>query len=407
MNHIINNMNKLSIQCKYKIDISNFNNIKFILNNNHKSTSIILTRLLYLKDEVEYMILLSLLKNDLYQTIFWVHELYYSGFEYDTFKLLHYIYLLFYAELNPKFHHYIIKRYHIFYDENESNYKNFDLIINIIINIIRFNYTFNVFIVYNILCCDYINYNPTPYKGRKPKFLENYESKFHTLLLAINKKDYFNMALCLKHLPIDSILYNVLIHYFINVENVNLYQDKLNELYNDYINNELNNCIITYIIYIIFICHVDQKDVNLKKIYHTINDDIKNYYISLSNYQDIKTYNILSQKRLYGVNDLLSIFHLSRDNLDKQLSLSKLITFHGYYFSSYSPLWNKILYDIDENWSYDHNNYQIIFTSEDIKEIFENGFNLEHDEQPLDIQNYAIKQFNQCTFHDLINCLSI
>ena len=170
---------------------------------------------------------------------------------------------------------------------------------------------------------------------------------------------------------------------------------------------ELNNCINKYIIYIIFICHVDKKDVNIKKFYHTINYEIKNYYISLSDYQDIRTYNILCQKRLYGVNDLISIFNLSRDNLDKQLSLSKLIAFHGYYFSSYSPLWNKILCDIDENWSYDHANYQIIFSSEDKKEIFENGFNLEHDEQPLDIQNYAIKSLKLCTFHDLLSCLSI
>ncbi len=407
MDHIISNMNKLSIECKCKINISSMNNIKLKLNSHNKPTLIILTRLLYLKDEVEYMVLLSLLKNDLYQAIFWVHELFYSGFEYETFKLLHNIYLLFYSELNPKFHDYIIKRYHSFNDENESNYKNFDLIINIIINIIRFKYTFNVFIVYNILCCDHINYTYSSYKGRKPKFLEKYDIKFHNLLLAINKKDYFNMALCLKHLPIDSILYDVLIHYFINVENVHLYQDKLYDLYNDFINNELNNCIIKYIIYIIFICHVNQKDVNLKKIYLVINDEIKNYFISLSDFQDIRTYNILCQKRLYGVNDILSIFHLSRDYLDKQLSLSRLIAFHGYYFSSYSPLWNKILCDIDENWTYDHGNYQIIFSSEDKKEIFENGFNLEHDEQPLDIQNYAIKSLRSCTFNDLLTCFSI
>jgi len=407
MDHIISNMNKLSIECKSKINTSSINNIKLKLNSHNKPTVIILTRLLYLKDEVEYMVLISILKNDLYQAIFWVHELFYSGFEYETFKLLHNIYLLFYAELNPKFHDYIIKRYHTFNDENESNYKNFDLIVNIIINIIRFKHTFNVFIVYNILWCDHINYIPSSYKGRKPKFLEKYDIKFHNFLLAINKKDYFNMALCLKHLHIDSILYDVLINYFINVENVHLYQDKLYDLYNDYINNELNNCIIKYIIYIIFICHVNPKDVNLKKIYHTINDEIKNYLISLSDFQDIRTHNILCQKRLYGVNDILSIFYLSRDNLDKQLSLSKLIAFHGYYLSSYSPLWNKILCDIDENWSYDHSNYQIIFSSEDKKEIFENGFNLEHDEQPLDIQNYAIKIFNQCTFNDLLTCFSI
>ena len=401
MDHIINNMNKLSIECICKLDTSRFHSLKFKLNNIHTSSPV-LTRLLYLKDEVEYMVLISLLNNDLYQAIFWIHELYYSGFEYESFKLLHNIYLLFYAELNPKFHDYIIKRYNIFNDENNPNHNNFDLLINIIINIIRFKYTFNVFIVYNILLYDNNTYFPSSYKGRKPKFLENYHAKFHNLLQAINKKDYFNMALCLKRLTIDSILYNVLIHYFINVEKVTLYEDTLNDSYNEFINNELNNCIIKYIIYIIFLCHVNEKQVNLKKIYLVINEQIRNYIDNLSNYQDIKLYNILSTKRLYGVNDLLSIFHLSRDGLDKQLSLSKLITFYGYYFSSYSPLWNRILYDIDEKWTYDHTNYQIIFTSERKKEIFENGFNLEHDEQPLDVQNLAIKSLNQCTFNNLL-----
>jgi hypothetical protein len=401
MDHIINNMNKLSIECICKLDTSRVHSIKFKLNYIDPSYPV-LTRLLYLKDEVEYMVLISILKNDLYQAIFWIHELYYSGFEYESFKLLHNIYLLFYAELNPKFHDYIIKRYNIFNDENNPNHNNFDLLINIIINIIRFKYTFNVFIVYNILLYDNNTYLPASYKGRKPKFLENYDSKFHTLLQAINKKDYFNIALSLKRLTIDSILYNVLIHYFINVEKVTLYEDILNYLYNEFINNELNNCIIKYIIYIIFLCHVNEKQVNLKKIYLVINEQIRNYIDNLSNYQDIKLYNILSTKRLYGVNDLLSIFHLSRDGLDKQLSLSKLITFYGYYFSSYSPLWNRILYDIDEKWTYDHTNYQIIFTSEGKKEIFENGFNLEHDEQPLDVQNLAIKSLNQCTFNNLL-----
>lgn len=406
MNYVINNMNKLSIECKCKINTSLVNNIKFKIDF-LVSSKIMLTRLLYLKDEVEYMILLSILKKDLYQAIFWVHELYYSGFEYDVFKLLHNIYLLFYAELNPRFNDYIIKRYHIFIDENESNYKNFDFIINILINIIRFKYTLNVFIVYNIILSDNNKLYPSSYKGRKPKFLENYDTKFHNLLLAINKKDYFNMALCLKYLTIDLILYNILIHYFINVEKITLYEDKLHHLYNDFINNGLNNCIIKYIIYIIFICHVNEHEVNLKKMYLIINDEIRNYIDNLSNYQDIKIYDILCKKRLYGVNDLLSIFYLARDNLNNQLSLSKLIAFHSYYFSSYSPLWSKILYDIDENWSYDHSNYEIIFTSENKKELFENEFNLEHDEQPLEVQNLAIKELNNCTFKDLLHCFSI
>ena len=69
MDHIINNMNKLSIECICKLDTSIFNHLKFKLNNVVPSYPV-LTRLLYLKDEVEYMVLISILKNDLYQAIF-------------------------------------------------------------------------------------------------------------------------------------------------------------------------------------------------------------------------------------------------------------------------------------------------------------------------------------------------
>ena len=43
MDHIISNMNKLSIECKCKINISSINNIKLKLNNHNKPTLIILT----------------------------------------------------------------------------------------------------------------------------------------------------------------------------------------------------------------------------------------------------------------------------------------------------------------------------------------------------------------------------
>ena len=78
MNTLINSMNSLEID-----------------------NGFLLSRLLYMKDEVEYMCLVSLLSRDLNQAIFWFHEHYYS--EYESFVLIYNIYLLFYSWLNPQF----------------------------------------------------------------------------------------------------------------------------------------------------------------------------------------------------------------------------------------------------------------------------------------------------------------
>jgi hypothetical protein len=68
-----------------------------------------LTRYLYAKDEVEYALLIALLrKRDLAECYYWLFELYYSGFA--VLPWLHEIYLLFYYAGNPRMADYIEKK---------------------------------------------------------------------------------------------------------------------------------------------------------------------------------------------------------------------------------------------------------------------------------------------------------
>ena len=77
--------------------------------NIEKPSKVILTRYLYLKDEVKLALLVSLLtKNPV--SIFWAYELYYSGFELELFELIWQIYFDFYATLNFSFKDYLIKK---------------------------------------------------------------------------------------------------------------------------------------------------------------------------------------------------------------------------------------------------------------------------------------------------------
>ena len=71
-------------------------------------SNIVLTRYLYLKDEVKLAFLVSLLnKSD--DAIFWAYELYYSGFKMEFFDYIWTIYYDFFATLNPSFEQYLNK----------------------------------------------------------------------------------------------------------------------------------------------------------------------------------------------------------------------------------------------------------------------------------------------------------
>lgn len=64
---------------------------------------LIFTRYLYIKEEVEYALFLSLLEKRTDSSLFWAFELYHSGFSRETIELLWYIYSRFYEETNPHF----------------------------------------------------------------------------------------------------------------------------------------------------------------------------------------------------------------------------------------------------------------------------------------------------------------
>ena len=60
-----------------------------------------LTRYLYSRIEVKQSLFISLLQKDISQSLFWGYELYYSGFQEETFDFMNDIYNEIYAKLNP------------------------------------------------------------------------------------------------------------------------------------------------------------------------------------------------------------------------------------------------------------------------------------------------------------------
>lgn len=68
---------------------------------------IILTRYLYIKEEVMASLFLSILEKNKEEALFWAYELYYSGFQTETFDYLLTIYSECFAEDNPRLRKYM------------------------------------------------------------------------------------------------------------------------------------------------------------------------------------------------------------------------------------------------------------------------------------------------------------
>ena len=68
------------------------------------------TRYLYLKTDVKQALIGAVLNKDLTSSMYWVFELFFSGFQEETMDTLWQIYYDFYATLNPLLEAYMKKK---------------------------------------------------------------------------------------------------------------------------------------------------------------------------------------------------------------------------------------------------------------------------------------------------------
>lgn len=83
-------------------------------------TNFTFTRYLYEKQEVGYSLLHALLQKKEEEAMFWATELYESGFEEELYEFLWNIFQDFYASLNLKFEHYLLKKIAILKEKNKG-----------------------------------------------------------------------------------------------------------------------------------------------------------------------------------------------------------------------------------------------------------------------------------------------
>ena len=100
------------------------------------ASKITFTRYLYIKDEVQLALLVSIL-NKSEKSLFWAYELYYSGFHVELFNLLWKIYFDFYYTLNPGFYKYFTKKQKEWENSLNTPEKDDVVVGNIVYNLMR------------------------------------------------------------------------------------------------------------------------------------------------------------------------------------------------------------------------------------------------------------------------------
>lgn len=343
------------------------------------------TRYLYLKDEVELSLLSSLLNKNEKQALFWVSELYYSGFVKDLIHLLWKIYYDLYASQNFTFSKYLFTKL--------KPTITIDTLYTVISNlIIR---PFNT----DILLC----------KIMSETFDFDFDSDINTYLL--NEDYLFISCLILDNNNGNSI--SSLEEYFQEKGTTIRKQYTMFEKYSLHTGIKLNVILLSYVLYLI-------NKIRNKKIG-------KNLFVDIDNSYDFKTVNcnldtdihsnkpynailpareILRNANLLEIDtyNYLSLFELTRDKIPYK-NLDEIYRCNWEYYCFNTPYWNKIMkqYDVE----LDEVNKTIIFVNdyEETKfDDFYNYYGLDTDEQPIEIRDKCVKTINiKYTWQDIYN----
>ena len=330
-------------------------------------SDIIFTRYLYIKDEVQIALLLSILnKSD--DALFWAYELFYSGFYKGFFDFIWKVYYDFFATLNPSYEDYLLIK------QQEYINKQDDKIVSCIVQdlLIR-NFNTDVFTI-RIYCSIFnIEYYPTG------KIDKNQIKKW------IIENDYRNICIFLLQLPnnIDFVSYykiivssflckNSLIDNFVKLINQNICDPKL----------------LLVVKTLILFTEKNELTEN-NNFYVSIEDnDIVNY-ITVSDCKPNKVLQIISPNITNM--DMLNLFQINRLKY-KSDELTNMYNYYWLYHASFSPIWNDRIKKY-YGWI-DYNKLDIKFKSDYYFEEFYNKYNYEPDEQPLFIKHKSIGTIN-------------
>jgi hypothetical protein len=160
----------------------------------------IFTRYLYLRSDVGISLLSCILNKKTEQAVFWLMELYHSGFYSDAISILWRTYYEFYATLNPNFEtHFLKKMQEVKTPEDEKNY-----ILNMTKNLMIRPHNCDVFMLREIAA----NLTPEENTSEKVSLLKLLEeNRYEDIIRRVIDED-------------ESQVFSVAIDYFLGKENI-------------------------------------------------------------------------------------------------------------------------------------------------------------------------------------------
>lgn len=355
-------------------------------------SKVILTRYLYLFDEVGMTFVSCILKaKSIDECYFWISEMYLSGFKQQSWELLWFIYYDFYFIINPQFEPFLYKK---------SINGDFKSIITVVKNLFKLESSSEIFITrqYNSKIREITHI----FKGKKPNWLLSIPCKYHGLFRFIDKKLYHFAVSSLPDV-IESDIFQAIQTYFqLSDEQFAVIQrlidsslseaekeeeddkDKNNE--NQYKYKNAIHVLWSVICLLIFNPGWFQSK---KKLYIGCSDDeidsvmkIHTEPIPLNNYNQPQIYKTLFYKRLYSIDVMCSVFHLLRETKD---NINECYYHHWEYYAYICPLWKERFdkYDI----TVDDENNKIIFNNDNEMEQFYSQYGYQPDEQSWETEN--------------------
>lgn len=354
--------------------------------------SFVLTRYLYVRDEVEVSLFTALLqKTNIEEAYFWAYELHYSGF--DLFAVLWRIYYDVYFELNPYLEVYLSKKQDLW-----STCNDVDAIAYCVKNLFLATPSSNVFILRQMVCHtsgggDLLS-KARAYPGRPPKWCAKHPKKYQVWLRAIDKKDYTNIAyhtyLLVRecHGETES-LFAQLLTYFEDIFHVKPGADaywKARKYYDD----------AHYLLSIIVHLLGDISNISMSRVTKAPRDTHLNMFREFGDdrVEGSTTmcihYKILGQRRLYGINPNIGAFTLARYRDVEVTALDELFEVNSIWerFVFETPYWASRFKRYGATFCVD--NKRVCFPDDDACEEFYDTYGYEPDEQSRTIRDRSL-----------------
>ena len=358
-------------------------------------SNIVLTRYLYLKDEVKLAFLVSLLnKSD--DAIFWAYELYYSGFKMEFFDYIWKIYYDFFATLNPSFEQYLNKML-------KCNNKTEDKLVSTIVQDLLIRpFNTDIFFLRTICSLFEIECSFVSITNTGNTLLKSTSILYEQLTKWIDDKDFKSIAQYILNIVTldtsDKVLYFIYsgaIDVFADIYKVKLSKTKLLKEFGvaqERIDNNFGKKILL-LVKIMTMFSLKEKLVKGKNFYIVVDpEDIIQYETIEAT--SIRHYKVLNVARICGIDDLkhLSLFRLERETL-KGIMLKDLYFNNWLYHASFSPVWfNRIK---KYRGYVDYTKMSVEFVNEDMMQLFYDKYGYEPDEQSQNTTDKCLK-INDC-----------